>query len=88
MSDFDNEYDIVIAGAGVNGLACACLLAKEGLRVCVIERNSEVGGGAVTKEVTKPGFKHDLFGSSHVWIQLNKDFKKHIETELARYGFK
>ncbi|MDD9797599.1 MAG: NAD(P)/FAD-dependent oxidoreductase [Alphaproteobacteria bacterium] len=88
MSDFDSEYDIVIAGAGVNGLACACLLAKEGLRVCVIERNKEVGGGAITKEVTKPGFKHDLFGSSHVWIQLNKDFKKHIEPELARYGFK
>lgn len=38
-------YDIIIAGAGVNGLACACMLAKEGLSVCVVERNPWVGGG-------------------------------------------
>lgn len=62
------EFDIVIAGGGVNGLACAATLAHKGLKVCVVERNAWVGGGAVTREVTLPGFKHDLYGSSHVWI--------------------
>ena len=34
-----------------------------------------------------PGFKHDLYGSSHVWIQCNADFKA-IQPELERYGLK
>lgn len=81
------EFDVVIAGGGVNGLACACLLTKHGLSVCVLERNPWVGGGAVTREVTLPGFKHDLFGSSHVWIHCNPDFQE-IKKELEQYGLK
>ena len=70
-----STFDVVIAGGGVNGLACAATLAREGLSTCVVERNPWVGGGAVTREVTLPGFKHDLYGSSHVWIHCNPDFK-------------
>lgn len=81
------RFDVVIAGGGVNGLACAATLARAGLSVCVVERNPWVGGGAVTREVTLPGFKHDLFGSSHVWIQCNADFKA-IQPELERFGLK
>ena len=80
-------FDIVVAGGGVNGLACAATLARAGLTVCVVERNPWVGGGAVTREVTLPGFKHDMFGSSHVWIQCNADFKS-IQPELERFGLK
>ena len=80
-----SEFDVAIAGGGVNGLACAATLARQGLSVCVVERNPWVGGGAVTREVTIPGFRHDLFGSSHVWIQCNADFKQ-IEPELRSYG--
>ncbi len=82
-----STFDVVVAGGGVNGLACAATLAREGLSVCVVERNPWVGGGAVTREVTLPGFKHDLYGSSHVWIQCNADFKA-IQPELERYGLK
>ena len=77
-------FDIVIAGGGVNGLACATVLARAGLTVCVVERAPWVGGGAVTREVTLPGFKHDLYGSSHVWIHCNPDFAE-IKRELAAY---
>ena len=84
----ERRYDVVIAGAGVNGLACAALLAKEGLSVCVVERNNWIGGGAVTREVTIPGFKHDLFGSSHVWIHINRDFKESLEPHLKDFGLK
>ena len=42
------DFDIVIAGAGHNSLACGAWLARSGLKVCVIERNSWIGGGCVT----------------------------------------
>jgi phytoene dehydrogenase-like protein len=50
-----------VIGAGVNGLAAALHLASKGWKVVVLER-SEVAGGAVkTREVTLPGFRHDLY---------------------------
>lgn len=79
------DFDVVIAGGGHNALACAALLVHEGLKVFVAERNDWVGGGTVTREVTQPGFKHDMFGSSHVWIHLNPDFRR-LMPELAKHG--
>ena len=87
VRDSVEEFDIVVAGGGVNALSCACVLARAGLSVCVVERNPWVGGGAVTREVTLPGFKHDLYGSSHVWIHANPDFQE-LKTELEGYGLK
>jgi len=81
------DFDVVIAGGGHNGLICGCVLAKNGLKVNVVERNPWVGGGVVTREVTLPGFKHDLFGSSHVWIHLNPDCKD-IKPDLEKHGLK
>src|ERR1700720_3022394 len=49
------ETDIVIIGAGHNGLTCAAYLARAGLRVKVVERRKVVGGAAVTEEFY-PGF--------------------------------
>ena len=83
----DNTYDIVIAGGGHNSLACAIVLAEQGLRVCVLERNPWIGGGCVTREVTLPGFKHDMFGSSHVWIHANPDFQRMLP-HLEKHGLK
>ena len=45
-----NETDVVIIGAGHNGLTCAAYLAMAGLRVKVVERRKVVGGAAVTEE--------------------------------------
>jgi phytoene dehydrogenase-like protein len=50
-------YDVVIIGAGHNGLTCAAYLAQAGLRVCVLERRAVVGGAAVTEEF-RPGFRN------------------------------
>lgn len=49
-------YDIIIIGAGHNGLVAACYLAKAGLKTLVLERRAIVGGGAVTEEI-HPGFR-------------------------------
>lgn len=81
------DYDVIIAGGGHNGLICAAMLIKHGLKVLVTERNEWVGGGVLTRELTLPGYKHDPFGSSHVWIHLNPDFQK-LKPELEKYGLK
>ena len=49
--------DVVIVGAGHNGLTCACYLAAAGLKVRVLERRGVVGGAAVTEEFF-PGFRN------------------------------
>ena len=38
------SYDLVVVGAGIGGLTVAALLAARGLNVCVLERQSQVGG--------------------------------------------
>src|ERR1700755_3253865 len=54
-----NETDVVIIGAGHNGLTCAAYLAMAGLRVTVVERRAVVGGAAVTEEFY-PGFRNSV----------------------------
>src|SRR5665213_588762 len=53
------ETDVVIIGAGHNGLTCAAYLAMAGLRVKVVERRTVVGGAAVTEEF-HPGFSNSV----------------------------
>ncbi len=54
-----NETDVVVIGAGHNGLTCAAYLAMAGLRVHVVERRKVVGGAAVTEEF-HPGFRNSV----------------------------
>ncbi|HEY5426864.1 MAG TPA: NAD(P)/FAD-dependent oxidoreductase [Candidatus Tumulicola sp.] len=49
-------YDVVVIGAGHNGLAAAALLAKAGRSVAVFERCDEIGGAAVSDRRTWPGY--------------------------------
>jgi len=37
-------YDVVIIGGGIGGLECALILAKEGKKVIVLEKNHQIGG--------------------------------------------
>jgi all-trans-retinol 13,14-reductase len=43
-SPVQKEYDFVIIGSGLGGLACADILAKEGFSVVVLEKNHQIGG--------------------------------------------
>ena len=52
-------YDVVIIGAGHNGLTCAAYLGMAGLKVKVVERRAVVGGAAVTEEFY-PGFRNSV----------------------------
>ncbi|HEY1529596.1 MAG TPA: NAD(P)/FAD-dependent oxidoreductase [Galbitalea sp.] len=59
------DLDVVVVGAGPNGLAAAVVLARAGLRVRLYERESTIGGGARTAELTLPGFRHDVCSAVH-----------------------
>jgi phytoene dehydrogenase-like protein len=52
-------FDVVVVGAGHNGLTCAAYLGRAGLRVKVVERRGIVGGAAVTEEF-HPGFRNSV----------------------------
>ena len=57
MGTAKQHYDVVIVGAGHNGLTCAAYLGMAGLKVKVVERRAMVGGAAVTEEF-HPGFRN------------------------------
>src|ERR1700704_1041425 len=72
------ETDVVIIGAGHNGLTCAAYLAMAGLRVKVVERRKVVGGAAVTEEF-HPGFRNSVaaYTVSLLNPQIISDLKLH-----------
>lgn len=43
-----DKYDIVVVGSGLGGLVSAIILAKEGYKVCVLEKNKQFGGNLQT----------------------------------------
>jgi 2-keto-4-pentenoate hydratase/2-oxohepta-3-ene-1,7-dioic acid hydratase in catechol pathway/phytoene dehydrogenase-like protein len=61
----DANYDGIIIGSGQHGLVLACYLAKAGLKVALVERRMQYGGGLMTEEVTVPGFVHNLHSINH-----------------------
>ena len=52
-------YDVVVIGAGHNGLTCAAYLGMAGFKVKMIERRPVVGGAAITEEFC-PGFRNSI----------------------------
>lgn len=42
------DFDIVIIGSGMGGLVCADILSREGYKVCVLEKNRQIGGSLQT----------------------------------------
>ena len=76
-----NETDVVIIGAGHNGLTCAAYLAMAGLRVRVVERRKVVGGAAVTEEF-HPDFRNSV--AAYTVSLLNP--KIIADLKLAEHG--
>ena len=59
------SYDVVVVGAGPNGLAAAIAFAGNGLATLVVEAADTPGGGARTRELTIPGVRHDVCSAVH-----------------------
>jgi phytoene dehydrogenase-like protein len=76
-----DRYDVIVVGAGHNGLTCACYLARAGLKVIVLERRGIVGGAAVTEEF-HPGFRNST--ASYTVSLLNPKILRDLR--LADHG--
>jgi phytoene dehydrogenase-like protein len=78
-----NKRDVVVIGAGHNGLVTAFYLAKAGFKPLVLERRPAVGGCAITEE-----FHHGFRCSrlSHSVGPIKSDIA--ADMNLARHGLK
>jgi phytoene dehydrogenase-like protein len=74
-------YDVIVVGAGHNGLVSACYLARSGLKVLVLERSDKVGGAAISRQIYK-----DITYSncSYVCSLLRPEIMRTLE--LPKYG--
>ena len=76
MSSQSSVYDAVVIGAGPNGLAAAITLAHAGHSVIVFEASDVIGGGSRSKELTLPGYIHDVCSAIHPlrhWFAILSD---------------
>src|SRR5204863_9688478 len=76
------SYDLIIVGAGHNGLVTAAYLARAGKRVLVLERRHVVGGACVTEELW-PGYP--VSTAAYVNSLLRPEIIHDLE--LKKHGF-
>lgn len=78
-----NEYDGIIIGAGHNGMICCGYLAKAGLKMLMIERQLEIGGGLDSHEGKRSGFWHNVHSNVH---RGASDLMWYKDLEIATHG--
>lgn len=82
MTEPTTPFDVIIVGAGHNGLVAAGYLARAGKTVLVVEQRDRVGG-ACTLEEPFPGFT--MSPCAYVVSLLRPEIIRDLE--LHRYGF-
>lgn len=85
MSDsaLREPVDVVVVGAGPNGLAAAIEVARAGCSVVVLEAADTVGGGTRSAELTRPGYVHDVCSAIHPLAAGSPFFRS---VPLAEHG--
>lgn len=77
------EYDAIVVGAGPNGLSAAIELARNGQSVLVVEAGETVGGSARSKELTLPGFIHDVCSTAYPLAIASPAFQEYRLNEFG-----
>lgn len=82
----DQEWDVILIGAGQNNFALGTYLGMAGLRTVICESRLENGGRLASEEITMPGYWHNTLAyfqdnreSSPVWKELKWDSNHHAE---------
>ena len=77
------DFDVIVIGAGHNGLVTAAYLAKAGRRVLVLEQRDAIGGAAVTEEIM-PGFRISTVadGGGYLCERVRRDLKVDSRVEI------
>ena len=75
--------DAIVIGSGPNGLAAAIELARHDLDVLIVEADDEIGGGTRSRELTLPGFVHDVCSAVHPMGILSPYYR---QLPLAEHG--
>jgi len=81
VANLDKSYDVIVIGAGPNGLTAAAYLARAGAKVLLLERHHESGGGLVTEEWS--GFRFN----THAKLMMMMDvMPAYQDLELESWG--
>lgn len=80
--------DVIVVGAGINGLTCAAYLAKAGQQVLVLEANPNVGGFVITEDTpgAPAGYKINTYAIDFPFEDMNPSVAR--ELGLARFGLR
>ena len=81
------HVDVVVIGAGHQGLVAATALVEKGLSVVVVERSDVPGGAIRSGQLTLPGFTHDYWATNMGLFLGSPYFARH-GGELAALGLK
>src|SRR3546814_1448402 len=76
-----SRYDVIVVGAGHNGLTTACYLARSGLKTLALERSDHIGGAATSRELY-PGWTYS--NCSYVCSLLRPEVVRDLD--LPRHG--
>ncbi len=77
--------DVVVIGAGPNGLVAANLVADAGLDVVVCEEQPEPGGAVRSAQLTLPGYEHDIFSAFYPFAAASPVIQR---LHLERWGLR
>ena len=66
-----SKHEVIVVGGGQNSLTAAAYMAAAGMKVLVLDKNPVIGGGAVSRQVTAPGFIHDTHAGQMVLLMAN-----------------
>ena len=81
------RYDVIVVGAGHNGLTAGCYLAKEGLSVLAIEASPTVGGMTSTNPVL-PGAPGHRINEGAMDASLIRTTTMPDDLGLDRFGLR
>lgn len=76
-----SKPNVIVLGAGPNGLTAAAYLARAGCNVSVVEKNVETGGGLVTEELC--GFKMNFHAT---YLMLAELMPPYADLDLRERG--